>query len=264
MTRRRALHTAALAAGGALLGGAAVLGDADSAVAEARPYIYTRSQWRARSARRPAQVLNRRPDRIVVHHTATPNSTNYSTSHAASLSRAIQRHHMDRNGWDDIGQQLTISRGGYIMEGRNSVISALGQGRHVVGAHTANHNAHTIGIENEGTYTSTTPPGVLMNSLIELCAYLCAVYRLDPRRAIVGHRDYNATNCPGDRLYAMLPMLRTNVAQRMSTLGLPLVIRADELLEAPEELLPTFPEVPTNERGDLFYHGPALGSGEAA
>ncbi|ASU81718.1 N-acetylmuramoyl-L-alanine amidase [Nocardiopsis gilva YIM 90087] len=264
VSRRGALHTAALAAGGALLGGAAVLGDPEDAVAAARPYIYTRSQWRARSARRSAKVLSRGPDRIVVHHTASSNSSNYSKSHAAALSRAIQRHHMDTNGWDDIGQQLTISRGGYVMEGRNRVLSAL-QGRdHVVGAHTANHNAHTIGIENEGTYNSATPPRALMDALTDTCAWLCSHYRLNPYRAIVGHRDYNSTTCPGDKLYSMLPELRKSVAQRMSTL-LPLQVRVDDL-QLPLNLLPASLEVPSGVSGDRvaeFYHGPALSKREA-
>ncbi|CAM3928553.1 hypothetical protein GCM10009799_03390 [Nocardiopsis rhodophaea] len=264
ISRRGALHTAALAAGGALLGGAVVLGDADDAVAAAQPYIYTRRQWRARSARRAAKVMSRGPDRIVVHHTASSNTSDFSKKHAAALSRAIQRHHMDTNGWDDIGQQLTISRGGYVMEGRNRVLAALKRREHVVGAHTANHNEHTIGIENEGTYNSATPPSALMDALADTCAWLCSHYRLNPYRAIVGHRDYNSTSCPGDKLYSMLPELRRGVARRMSLL-LPLQVRVDDL-ELPLELLPASLEVASDaddDRAAEFYHGPALSRWEA-
>ena len=32
---------------------------------------------------------------------------------------------MQTNGWDDIGEQLTISRGGYVMEGRAGSLNAI-------------------------------------------------------------------------------------------------------------------------------------------
>jgi N-acetylmuramoyl-L-alanine amidase-like protein len=82
----------------------------------------------------------------------------------------------------------------------------------VVGAQTLGHNEHTIGIENEGLYTSASPTSALWNTLVESCAYLCDVYGLAPATAIVGHRNYVATACPGDRLYGMLPKLRQDVA----------------------------------------------------
>jgi hypothetical protein len=179
------------------------------------PQVYTRAEWGARAPRRPAKVLKRAPDRIVVHHTATANTNDMSQAHAFDLSRSIQRWHMDGNGWDDSGQQLTISRGGIVMEGRNRSLKAIRAGELAVGAQVLHHNQHTIGIENEGTYTSKAVPGTLWNSLVEVCVWLCRQYKLDPAEAIVGHRDYNNTTCPGDRLYARLPELRQAVADRL-------------------------------------------------
>ncbi|MQY05344.1 peptidoglycan recognition protein family protein [Actinomadura macrotermitis] len=180
-----------------------------------RPLVHARSSWHARPPRRPATVLRRAPDRIVVHHTATPNSTDYSLEHAYALSRAIQRFHMDGRGWDDSGQQLTISRGGHIMEGRNTSLASIAAGRHTLGAHALQHNEHAVGIENEGTYMEQRVPGTLWRSLVDVCAWLCDEYRLDPFRAIVGHRDYGETDCPGDVLYGRLPFLRESVAARL-------------------------------------------------
>jgi hypothetical protein len=179
------------------------------------PHIYTRAQWKARPPRRPAKVLNRAPDHIIVHHTATANSSDRSLSHAFALSRSIQNIHMNKNGWDDTGQQLTISRGGIVMEGRNRSLKAIRAGDLAVGAQVLHNNDHTIGIENEGTYTSRAVPGKLWKSLLEVCVWLCQEYDLDPSSAIVGHRDYNKTECPGDRLYARLPELRRSVAARL-------------------------------------------------
>ncbi|HEU5158876.1 MAG TPA: peptidoglycan recognition family protein [Streptosporangiaceae bacterium] len=178
--------------------------------------VRTRRQWRARAPKRRIQVLDRAPDHIVIHHTATPNTRVVSLAHAYALSRQIQRFHMSGRGWNDIGQQLTISRGGHVMEGRQQSLPAILNGRHVVGAQTLHHNTHTIGIENEGTYTTARVPARLWSSLVHTCSLLCAIYGLNPYNAIVGHRDYNHTACPGDVLYARLPALRRAVAVRLA------------------------------------------------
>ncbi|KAB2340895.1 N-acetylmuramoyl-L-alanine amidase [Actinomadura rudentiformis] len=180
-----------------------------------RPRVYTREEWGARRARKPTKIVERMPDRIVVHHTATPNTTNYSLEHAYRLSRDIQRFHMRHRGWNDTGQHLTISRGGHVMEGRDSSLSAILAGRHAIGAQARRHNDHTIGIENEGNYKKAPVPELLWSSLVTVCTWLCAEYQLDPDRAIVGHRDLGDTECPGDALYSRLPELRKSVSARL-------------------------------------------------
>jgi N-acetylmuramoyl-L-alanine amidase len=177
--------------------------------------VRTRKQWQARPPRRRIDVLNHGPDHIVIHHAATPNTRVVSLSHAYALSRQIQYFHMHGRGWNDIGQQLTISRGGYVMEGRQYSLSAILTGRHVVGAQTLHHNSHTLGIENEGDYTTAPVPARLWSALVQTCVFLCAAYELNPYLAIVGHRDFNHTDCPGDVLYARLPVLRRAVAARL-------------------------------------------------
>ncbi|MFB4301154.1 peptidoglycan recognition family protein [Actinomadura sp. NTSP31] len=179
------------------------------------PRVYTRAQWRARSPKRPGRVLGRAPDHIVVHHTDTANSNDLTVAHAFGLSRYIQNFHMDKRGWDDCGQHLTISRGGFVMEGRNRSLASVRDGDLVVGAQVLHNNEHTIGIENEGTYMKKAVPGRLWSSLTEVCVWLCRAYDLDPAEAIVGHRDYNSTSCPGDVLYSRLPTLRRAVAARL-------------------------------------------------
>jgi N-acetylmuramoyl-L-alanine amidase len=185
------------------------------------PRVHPRDSWQALPARRPATILDRAPDRIVVHHTETPNTGDLSLAHAYDLSRSVQRFHMRERGWDDTGQQLTISRGGHVMEGRNLSLAAILTGRHVIGAQARRHNEHTIGIENEGNYMSARVPRRLWRSLTEVCVWLCVTYRLDPHRAIVGHRDLVSTDCPGDVLYALLPRLRRQVSARLVGSGRP-------------------------------------------
>lgn len=197
-----------------------VLAETEAAVgplAATRPTIHTRSAWGARPPSSPVTVLSSRPTMVIVHHTASSNTTNYSQSWAYQLSRSIQNYHMDSNGWIDAGQQFTISRGGYIMEGRHRSIEALDSGtKHVVGAHVGGYNNYAIGIENEGTYITASPTTALWNSLVNTVAYMCSQYAIAPSR-IFGHRDYNNTQCPGDRLYSMLPQLRDEVAAKLGS-----------------------------------------------
>ncbi len=199
------------------LAGAVLLGPHDAAAAgpPPQPRVYLRHEWKAILPKVGAKVLDRAPNRIVIHHTASPNGGDLSLDAAFRLSQAIQRHHMRRNGWDDIGEQFTIGRGGHIMEGRNRTMPAIAQRDHTVGAHTADHNRHTIGIETAGTFMTALPTEQQTAALARLIAWLCGVYGLDPNVAIVGHRDLNSTTCPGDRLYGYIPELRERVALRL-------------------------------------------------
>ena len=176
------------------------------------PRVYAREEWGARTPDQPILVLNHAPDQIVVHHTASPNTTDMSLEHAFQLSRDIQNFHMDIQEWGDIGEQLTISRGGHIMEGRSRSLETIELGRLVEGAQCLHNNDHTIGIENEGTYLTAEVPDELWTSLVATCGWLCVAYDLDPETAILGHRDHNQTDCPGDVLYGRLRELRASVA----------------------------------------------------
>ncbi|AYV31553.1 N-acetylmuramoyl-L-alanine amidase [Streptomyces sp. ADI95-16] len=198
------------------------------ASAAATPEIFGCGTWGARAASESVVVLAAPPQRIVVHHTATANVTDYSKDRAFALARAIQNYHMDIQGWIDTGQHFTVSRGAYVTEGRHRSLTELNAGRHQVrAAHCVGQNTVAIGIENEGTYTSVEPPAKQFAALAALCAHVCQKYGLSPSE-IYGHRDFNDTSCPGDRLYAMLPRLRQEVA---GLLGVPLL---DQLWDGDE------------------------------
>ncbi|MHA6797178.1 peptidoglycan recognition protein family protein [Pseudonocardia bannensis] len=198
----------ALAGGGILAGGL----ESDQAWAAASPPIIDCAGWGARPNSRVVPIWNQRPVKILVHHTATPNVADFSRGAADRLARGIQNFHMDRRGWLDTGQHFTISRGGFVLEGRHRSLEVLRIGkRQVEGAHCTGQNVVAVGIENEGTYTAADPPAELWNRLREMCAYICSQYAIRPTE-IFGHRDFKDTACPGDRLYGMLPRLRTEVA----------------------------------------------------
>ncbi|OZM82890.1 N-acetylmuramoyl-L-alanine amidase [Pseudonocardia sp. MH-G8] len=176
------------------------------------PTIIGCDEWGARPNRDVIPVWNQRPIRIIVHHTATANVEDVSRGAADNVARLIQGFHMDRRGWIDTGQNFTISRGGFVLEGRHRSLEVLRGGRRQVeGAHCTGQNVVAVGIENEGTYSAEEPPDALWESLRTTCAYICEQYGIGPAE-IVGHRDFKDTACPGDALYGMLPALRGEVA----------------------------------------------------
>ncbi|GGK17848.1 hypothetical protein GCM10008955_09130 [Deinococcus malanensis] len=219
LTRRDLLRWSALLGGSALLASCGLQAPpiADLPLnthAVTAPNISSTTTWKAQPPKEPITLLDARPTRIIVHHTASANVTDYSQAQAFSLARSIQQSHFDR-GWIDSGQQFTISRGGYVVEGRHrSLEAAQGGTRHVRGAHCDGFNDVSVGIENEGTYMTVSPPAGQYSALVSLCAWLCQQYGI-PATELYGHRDFNNTACPGDLLYSQLPQLRKDVAARV-------------------------------------------------
>lgn len=189
---------------------------ASGSLVEAGPDIVDCAGWGARPNSAVVPVWNQRPVKILVHHTAGPNGGDLSRGAADAMARGIQNFHMDARGWLDSGQHFTISRGGFVLEGRHRSLEVLRGGRQQVeGAHCTGQNVVAVGIENEGTYIDQDPPGALWDSLRATCAYICAQYGIAPTE-LYGHRDFKNTICPGDRLYGMLPRLRQEVAETMN------------------------------------------------
>ncbi|OKK22086.1 N-acetylmuramoyl-L-alanine amidase [Streptomyces sp. CB00455] len=210
---RRTLLAGALGVGAALWPATGAL--ALPASGRATVEVLSCEEWGARPPSESVVVLSTAPERIIVHHTATANVEDYSKQRAFALARAIQNYHMDTQGWIDTGQHFTVSRGAYVTEGRHRSLAELtGGARQVRAAHCVGQNNVAVGIENEGTYTSVEPPARQYEALVALCAQICHQYGL-PASEIHGHRDFNQTSCPGDRLYALLPRLRQDVAARL-------------------------------------------------
>ncbi|MEV4755495.1 N-acetylmuramoyl-L-alanine amidase [Micromonospora sp. NPDC049559] len=220
-----AAATAVGAAGELALPGAAQAAPAQAATARPAPpstetvigSIITNDSWAARPPASPVVMNTGTTQKIVVHHTAYPNSTDYSVNQAIWLARDIQNLHMDGNGWADTGQHFTVSRGGYILEGRHRSLEGLRSGaQQVVAAHSPGENGRGIGIENEGTYITEAPPEALLRSLTDLCVAIATQYRLQANH-IFGHWDFQATQCPGITFYRLFPQLRRDVAKRLGT-----------------------------------------------
>ncbi|OIV38626.1 hypothetical protein BIV57_05085 [Mangrovactinospora gilvigrisea] len=193
-----------------------------------RPAIVTRKGWGADESLREKQFAYTSPVRaIFVHHTATGNG--YSCSQAPAVIRGIYRYHVKSNGWRDIGYNFLVDTCGRIYEGR-----AGGVARPVLGAHTLGFNTGTAGIAAIGSYDSASPPSAMLSAIARLAAWKLGMTHTNPAgtvvltsgdsgsrypkgarhtfRTISGHRDAFSTDCPGGRLYADLPRIRSLAA----------------------------------------------------
>ena len=194
----------------------AVAGPAGATPSPEFPWIIDCDTWGARPPSSPIRLTGNTTNKIILHHMAFPNVTDYSRDHAMQLARDCQNLHMDTNGWADTGQHFTVSRGGYVMEGRHRSLETLVAGEHqVIAAHCPGENGNAIGIENEGTYITEVPPQALLDSLVELCTAVCKQFRLHAWD-IFGHWDFRlGTECPGAAFYRLFPQVRTRVMRAM-------------------------------------------------
>ncbi|MET9325070.1 peptidoglycan recognition family protein [Streptomyces sp. NPDC003038] len=184
-----------------------------AAAGDAGLRIHERVSWGAVEPLHPVRCAGELPKKIIIHHTATANVQDLSLSRAYALSRAIQRYHQQTMGWIDTGQHFTVSRGGHLLEGREHSLRELRRGENlIIGSHCTDQNTVAIGIEIEGNYSKSAPSQIQYGALVEMCTYICSQYGMSPSE-IYGHRDFNATACPGTALYETLPDLRTAVAQ---------------------------------------------------
>ena len=210
---------------------------APKVAAVAAPSIVTRAQWGADESIRDPHVIGYAPFRkIVVHHTASPNSVK---DPAATVRFGYELHVVGR-GFTDIGYNFLISPDGEIFEGRRARkygkneahLGEDGAGNAIIGGHTKGRNAGSCGIALIGNFMKRSPSGAAIESLIHLCAWEAQRHKIDPLGSdefiatdstklvfpnIVGHRGIGSTLCPGDRMAASMPWLRQQVAERAGT-----------------------------------------------
>lgn len=217
MQSENAIRRRLLIAGAAGLAAVtAVPGVAHARGSEAiEPDIDSTGVWGARAPRGNIGVLQYRPSRIVIHHTVSENTSDFSRAQAHAHAHWVQDLHLDDNGWVDTGYHFLVSRGGWITEGRHGSLQALGGGRSfVLGAHTSGQNEQALGIACEGAYhAGAVPPGAQWEVLVTLCAYVCVRYGIAAGQ-IFGHMDYGSTLCPGV-YHELLPRLRGEVGAAM-------------------------------------------------
>ncbi len=174
--------------------------------------------------------------KFFVHHTAGRNGD----PNPVATIRAIHYNHAVIRGWGDIGYNFLIDEAGRIYEGRHARTYAPGEvptsedlaGNVVRGGHAKGFNDGSMGIALLGTFTTQGPTFAARASLKRLLAWEAERHGINPQGYglytnpvtglqkslwnIPGHRDVDATSCPGNALYATLPGLRIAVANRIA------------------------------------------------
>lgn len=248
----------------------------DSALATIKPLgIVSRKEWGADESLRfkvdpSGQRENLWPEdiekveKIVVHHTAGPNvcsSTDlYCQRRSVVAINDIYYYHAVTLGWGDIGYNSLVGYDGRIYEGRAGPGPVDGDeplSEPVVAGHALKYNKGTHGIALMGDFQNEPVPDLQYEALAKMVGWivkskLAASGAIDPLAFsdftptsgethtalpnIIGHRDVNDTECPGDYLYERLVDLR---------------YRAERLVEWP----PVHVELRARPEGDtIAYH----------
>jgi hypothetical protein len=163
-----------------------------------------------------------------VHHTVSAND--YAPGDSAGIVLAMAKYHRDTNGWNDLGYNFVVDKYGQIFEGR-----AGGIDQAVIGAQAQGYNSHSTGIANIGTFSDVGQSDAALDAMARLIAWKLSLHGAPVTGQVVltsgggdlnryksgtpvtlqricGHRDGDATECPGNALYAQLPDLRRRAA----------------------------------------------------
>lgn len=194
------------------------------------PNIIPRSQWGAGAYGRCGKPMESGPvQAAVVHHTA--GSNDYSPEDSPAIIRAIYAYHTRALGWCDIGYNALVDKYGQVFEGR-----AGGVTKGIVGSHAGGFNKNTWGVSMIGTFDEAPPPPIQLETVGRLLGWRLGLDRADPRGvvqltsgggsfthfprgaslalpAIIGHRDVDETECPGEQGYVALNEIREIAAR---------------------------------------------------
>lgn len=181
--------------------------------------VTSRAQWGADESIMDWDVEVFDAPFVIVHHTAGTN--NYTKDQSASIVRGIYNYHATTLQWGDVGYNFLVDKWGRVFEGRSGSLSAP-KGKMVQGGHAYGFNKGTMGIAMLGTYTSQAPSTETLTSVGKLAGWHLAragvtdpasngyyTHKAKTLPHILGHRDVNSTECPGNVGYTRLPQVRT-------------------------------------------------------
>ncbi|MFO7592073.1 MAG: N-acetylmuramoyl-L-alanine amidase, partial [Acidimicrobiia bacterium] len=171
----------------------------------------------------------------VVHHTAGSNS--YGPGDSVAIIRGIYAYHVNTLGYCDVAYNFFVDKYGQIFEGRRG-----GVDQPIIGGHSGGFNTSSTGIAVLGNYQTSNVPAAGWDAVVRLLRWKLSVHRVDPAlgfstvvasspcncmhwpagtlvsfpNAIVGHRELDATLCPGGSFFAQFGALRSQVQSGIS------------------------------------------------
>ena len=135
---------------------------------------------------------------LFVHYSDSPGRSLDTFAEQRDAIRAIRDYHVNTRGWSDIGYSYVLTQPWGTRAGKVRVWT--GRGRYRIpaaqmGANYGNLAVCVIGNAHEPVAKRT------VGAIADLAKRVGA-------RDIKGHRDVNDTDCPGDRLYALIPQMK--------------------------------------------------------
>ncbi|WP_395572155.1 N-acetylmuramoyl-L-alanine amidase [Streptomyces sp. BK79] len=194
-----------------------------------KPPVITQAQWGASTDYDGTPSYGTDIKAAVVHHTGVDSDNGLSCAESRARMRSIQQAHFER-GYYDIGYNFVVDRCGQIFEGRSG-----GMDLPVTGAHDVGFNTNTLGISYLGNFEKAQPSRAGLDAIARIVAWKFGMYGIDPTGKVTltsgtpkgqdgnlvdkgqsitlprvfGHRDTNATACPGANLYPKLSRIAT-------------------------------------------------------
>lgn len=150
--------------------------------------VITRSQWGARSPRGLTRIPG--PVRGTTGHYEGPSMGQFSHDQCAGKVKSIQNYHMDTKRWSDIAYNALVCPHGWTFEGR-----WLGVRSAANGTNLGNDTHYAVcGLWGVGDPMTDDAK----REVSEVFAYFDANGAGEEWK---GHRDWKATQCPGDEFY---------------------------------------------------------------
>jgi hypothetical protein len=194
---------------------------------DAQPAMVSRASWAGDDCAPRSAATYGEVRAAYVHHTVNINT--YSRAEAPQVVLGICRYHRNTNGWNDVGYNFLVDRFGTLYEGR-----AGGVGAAVVGAQAEGFNSYSTGIANIGTFSDVPQSDAAIDAMARLIRWKLPLHGYPTTgtavmrsagggtnrypagasvrvQRVLGHRDTNATECPGTALYDQLADLRARV-----------------------------------------------------
>jgi hypothetical protein len=194
-----------------------------------KPPVITQAEWGASTDYDGTPSYGTDIKAAVIHHTGMDSDNTLSCAQSRARMRSIQQEHFAR-GYYDIGYNFVVDRCGQIFEGRSG-----GMDLPVTGAHDVGFNTNTVGISYLGNFESAQPSRAALDAMARIVAWKFGMYGVDPTGKVTltsgtpkgqdgnlvdkgtsitlprvfGHRDTNATACPGKNLYPKLSRIAT-------------------------------------------------------
>jgi hypothetical protein len=156
----------------------------------------TRKEWKAKD--HTFTFAFHSPNRITIHHLCEPyyDEKIRNSFKGSETLRMIQKYHMEKLKYIDIGYHRIIGLNGDIYEGRDF---------NIIGSHVRKFNTGNIGILLYGNFQYEFPSNEQIESLKHIILEIKTTYpHMDIPKCVFGHKDFVYHSCCGEHLYPII------------------------------------------------------------